>query len=241
VATVSQRLAEGHRAAQNRLSAALLTIISQSYRQAIGQGTEQRFIEQWIAATVPLVLSQRAQSAALARVYLRDAGISVVTPEPVIREAVETSLFVTGWADLLQNLQRENYTAAIERAVTEVTGAADRHALNGGRDVVATSLQAQTDFGWYRITAAKPCSWCAMLASRGAVYGRDSFAESDPRFIGDGTVKVHDHCHCTLGYLPKGEQVPDRNASWRSLWDDVTKGLSGAAAQNAFRRAYESA
>jgi hypothetical protein len=241
VATATSRAGEAHRASQARLADALIKLVGRAYRGTMNPGDLSfPMFERWLLEMLPLVYEYRDRSAALSNAYLERIGLAPVRPDPLPSEAVRTSLIVTGWASLLERIEKGVDPAeAIEKAATQAEGAADRHALDGGRSITARTLQAQTRLAWYRVTRGACCSWCAMLSSRGAVYGEDSFADSDPRFIGDGTVKVHDHCHCTLAALETDEPEPELITQRRDLWERVTKGLSGDAAQNAFRRAYE--
>ena len=52
--------------------------------------------------------------------------------------------------------------------------------------------------GWVRIARPGACWWCAMLASRGAVYRSAATAgrRVNKRFVGDGMFKFHNHCQC---------------------------------------------
>lgn len=75
----------------------------------------------------------------------------------------------------------------------QVQGAAVRLSALGGREVVRSSIDGRR-VGYVRVTGPDPCAFCTMLAGRRAVYDEDSFEDSDPRFVGWGTVKVHDSC-----------------------------------------------
>lgn len=129
------------------------------------------------------------------------------------------------------------------------TGAGVKFALNGGRGEVeqlvlldATErLKNRQVIGWARFTedsGTGPCYFCALLASKGAVYLTDtSFSRSNsmirepvqnPRgnnrrkrraFIGDGPAKVHDHCKCTLRavYTTEGK-MDDRAKFFLEQW-----------------------
>lgn len=247
MATPTSRAAEAHRSAQARLAEVLVTLTGRSYRAALTP-SDPKFtaFDTWLSYMLPLIISYRQRSTALSNDYLRRVGLTPVAPEPFEQDAARTSLVVTGWAGLLSRIEKGlEPAAALDKAVVEAAGAADRHALNGGRSATARTLQAQTRLAWYRVTRPDCCAWCAMLSSRGAVYGPDSFADSDPRFIGDGTVKIHDHCHCTLAALERDAEVPDVITQRTDLWESVTRDeagkiiLSGDAAIRAFRTAYE--
>jgi hypothetical protein len=72
--------------------------------------------------------------------------------------------------------------------LVKVVGTFGRIVLGGGRktieQAVATDRRA---LGWMRATSGSPCSFCRMLASRGAQYKTERSAGFQP----------HDHCSCT--------------------------------------------
>lgn len=240
MATLAERLADAQRASQARLAAALVAIVSRAYLSALQPGRiEFAAFERWLAQMLPVILDYRRQSEALARVYLRQLGLPPEEPENPSDDAIRTALLATGWAGLLEQIGDEiPETMALERAAVVVEGVADKHALNGGRSTVLRTFE-RTRSAWYRVTREGCCYFCAALASRGAVYQEDSFADSDPRFTGPGEVKVHDTCHCSFALLPDGESLPGRIGELSDLWKASTQGFSGNDAMNAFRRAYE--
>lgn len=244
MATVAQRRAEAQRKSQMRLAEALARLVGQSYRQLVTPETLVQvngttFAEQFIAAMAPEIVRARERSARTAAAYLRAESVPVLGPAPLPEEQLLTSLQVTGLAGLFRRIgQGVDPREAISAATKEVQGAAGRHALNGGRSALKRSILA-SDLGYYRVTRSGCCSFCAMLASRGAVYREDSFAATDPRFEGDGDAKVHDHCHCTLAVVRRGDSPPDFVQEMDRLWKETGGKLSGPDALNAFRRAYE--
>lgn len=246
--TQEQRLAEAHRTSQIRLAAALARLVGSTYRRTVTPATLQRpIVDSFIADVAPLILAYRDRSASLARTYYgRAVGAAGPDPDPLERDVVETSLIVTGWAQTLERLEAgQDPAEAIEKSLAGVVGSSLRHARNGGRTVIRNGVKRDT-LGWYRVTGAKPCYFCAMLASAGARYDEDSFDRSDPRWEGPGGAKVHDNCSCDLAPLRSREQQPaDFNLEMSALWEAVTRDdagrivLSGQDAVRAFRRAYE--
>jgi hypothetical protein len=106
-------------------------------------------------------------------------------------------------------------------------GEAGKLVLSGGRRTLIAGVdQDRRALGWERVTSGSPCSFCLMLAARGPVYG-----ERGSQF------EAHGHCSCT------GEPVFERGLSPSSdladEWSDVTEGLSGKDARNAWRRHVE--
>lgn len=254
MATLAQRRAEAHRQAQARLAAALAAIVVRTYAgvvtpSGVGKLTYPTFQEAFTLAVLPQVVRSRQRSESLAARYLASERVEALGGAPLVEEALFASMSATGFAGLVERLGKgQTPQEAITHAQTAAAGAATRHALAGGRSNLAQSLQARTDVGYYRVARAGACSFCAMLMSRGAVYGPDSFDESDPRFVGRGEIKVHDHCHCEWGIIRRGEDEPTSVQVAKELWDDsvrrsrsgdVPEGLSPAP-QDVFRRAWES-
>lgn len=157
--------------------------------------------------------------------------------------------------------------AVMREAGATAAGAADREALRGGRNLIAGYAEAdRAVVGWARVTDGDPCWFCAMLASRGAVYrdqwraryrGQtrrgarrpdrmpDGWQDWPPQRLADweaeqGLNRFHDNCHCTLvPVYSRTDWVPEASAEWRRLYTDSTRGLAGPDARAAFRAAVE--
>lgn len=138
--------------------------------------------------------------------------------------------------------------SAAARIVRDGTArAAQRHALNGGRDTIDDVVLNDPEVqGYLRLTDSDPCFFCAVLASRGAVYEEQSFVDSDPRFHGPGNQKVHDGCACTLVPIyTRDSPLEDRSREFSALWYDDDGDLkspssySGHRALLEYRRKYE--
>lgn len=155
--------------------------------------------------------------------------------------------------------------AVMRDAGATAASAADREAQRGGRNLIAGYAQAdRAVVGWARVTDADPCWWCAMLASRGAIYRSqwragfsgqtrrgarrpdrmpDGWEDWPPdRLAGweaeQGLNRFHDNCHCTIvPVYSRDGWVPEVSAQWRRLYTDSTRGLAGPAARRAFREA----
>jgi hypothetical protein len=139
---------------------------------------------------------------------------------------------------------REGRTEQLMRdAITRAAGSATRYVTTAGHDQVIDNVKADpVALGWARTTKAGCCSFCAVLASRGAVYKEDSFELSDALFVGAGEHKVHDHCGCGLRPIyTEDDPLPDRQAEYEQMW--IASGKQkrpGESPLNAFRRMYES-
>lgn len=113
---------------------------------------------------------------------------------------------------------------AAEEAFAATIGAlasrAQREVLSAGREKVQRSAPL-----WRRVTDGKPCGFCAMVASRGPVYGSAKSA-------GDGN-RYHDHCGCTVepfhGDPREWEPTPDEQRFIDAYYQSYESGMDTAA------------
>lgn len=235
------RLTEAHRLAQASLGDEVVSQLLAAW-QLVDVSRLDDTIGPWLQIVLPILQGQRASSATLAATYLSTfrslelgdsvPGFSPVLAGPAPVEQLTTSLIVTGPAYLKSAMTRGVPLAkAAEAAAAQTAAAGMRHALDGGRTTITGSIDAdRRALGWARTTSAKPCAFCAMVASRGPIYkGRASAA-----------FRPHDACHC------QPEPVYHRDAAWppgsrefRDLWDQEAQGLPSGDALNAFRRALD--
>ncbi len=114
------------------------------------------------------------------------------------------------------------------------SGTVDAAGMDAGRQAIIGAIQSdRLVLAVARGTGPDPCSFCSLLASRGFVY-KESTAG-----VGDSDVikKYHIHCHCfpIFRYVRESE-LPPLSAYFKEQWPEVTKGYSGKAARNAWRR-----
>ncbi len=147
--------------------------------------------------------------------------------------------------ELLATGRQSQIRDALNSAGMAAVGASVRHAGNGGREKIRAIAKADPKAtGYARVTRANCCFYCAMLASRGAVYKKDSFDASDARFEGAGTAKVHDTCQCGMRpmFTENENEWPEFNQEQRARWesDEMSDQLAeGVDAMLAWRRLYE--
>lgn len=209
--------------------------------------------QRWLEVMVQLVRVLNGRSAAVARDYLtafrRVEGMpnDGFTP-PLIGdidvERLVASLTIVGPHEAKQRVEQAGGTpvpSALDKIATSTAGVAQRHVVNGSRDTISATIEADRKVrGYQRITDADPCYFCAMLASRGPVYQDDSFDDADPRFYGPGDYKVHDHCNCSLEPIYHvGINPASRAEEFEALWRETGATKSGREAIKEFRRAYE--
>lgn len=122
----------------------------------------------------------------------------------------------------------------MQNASVRTAGAAVREAINGGRGVANLVTKRDRKVkGFARVTDSNPCPLCALLASRGAVYGKGGFINSDKKFkphpeasrdTPEGwtnIAKVHDNCRCMLRPVWTVAGGMDAAAMhYKQLWDE---------------------
>lgn len=117
---------------------------------------------------------------------------------------------------------------AKQKAADAVAAKVVRHVSDGGRAPLAAEVRTgnRGAVGYARVVDADPCPFCAMLASRGAVYRSDAFTGSNDLFAGDGGFKVHDGCECTLEpvYGRSATDLPPGSAELAKEWAEVAAG-----------------
>jgi hypothetical protein len=236
------RLSEAHRLAQARLgarSAQALRVIFPLLDPADLDGTFTR----WLTGVIPLVRSQHTLSARLAANYLTTFRTLELGPgaEPIIpvlaadisEEAVQTSMLVTGPVSIRSNVSKGMpLVRAMSIAEANVARSGMRHVMNGGRDTILGSVRSDSDaLGWARSTSGKACAFCALLASRGPVYGEDTV-----------DFQAHDGCSCGSEpvYRPDADWPPGARR-YDQLYQDAkaTAQAEGIDVTVAFRRSIE--
>lgn len=239
------RLTEAHRAAQGRLSAATLRDVVAVWR-LLDPAALDRSFPTYARTAAALIAARRSESASLSAAYLRafrhaegvTAPLSVALAEALASEAAMTSLLVTGPVAVKVAVRAgQPVERATATALTQAAGAVLRHVQNGGRETIDRTVERdERALGYARVTDGRPCAFCAMVASRGAVYKSETTAQ----YRDDGR-KYHDKCGCGVEpvYARDGYALPGAAAKWADLWSEATAGHSGDAAIAAFRAAYK--
>lgn len=213
------------------------TLVAQRTRQ-LAQQADPAAVDSWWAQARPellaLVAAGFAGTVALGARFLgRLAGLEGRTVEPVRARwstaRAEASLHATGPAEFKTHVAAGGSPVEARAAMaTTMSGAAQRLALAGERDTVAATVRdSDVIVGWRRQVDADPCAWCAMLASRGAVYKSAATAAGFP---------YHDHDQCIAVPLFEREQEPPEVELLYERWLQVTAGHSGRSAIREWRR-----
>lgn len=154
----------------------------------------------WLAENVALASAYSTQSAQTTSAYIdryRDAeGFAGAGPivTPTFDAALTAQILLVAGPVRVKNLVAGGMSgsAALARAKNGYAGMLRRQVLMGGRETIdRTTAQDQHAIGWRRVSDGDPCTFCAMLCSRGPVYRSAASAGS-----GQG-MHFHAHCGCT--------------------------------------------
>lgn len=132
-------------------------------------------------------------------------------------------------------------------------GKVDKYGISAGRDAIADAITSDGRVEMFaRQLGPNPCHFCSMLASRGWVYTKATAGTTSRQTTVAGNAgnfedgldgrpldvrKYHDNCHCTIISRWTAQSIlPASNQFYKEQWPIVTKGLSGNAAMNAWRR-----
>lgn len=201
-----------------------------------------------------IIAAGHARSAALAVSYLRShaslEGVVLrdfVIPQPLPAAQVEAVLRITGPVTLKRStgngVPLEQGTA---RAATQLSGAATRLAMQGGRTAITdTARRSSQIVGYRRVTVGSSCYFCALMSSRGAVYKSAATALQSAtgrrRGTQDPGESFHDHCDCTVEPLYVEETEPQSVLDLQRRYRDALDAYPGKTAIAAWRTAYEAA
>ncbi len=235
---------------------AALTEAHRLAQVALSQNTAKEFLAVWrlldpsaLNATFPeyarlakvVIDLNRSRSTDLAAAYLSafrqaegaTAPLTAARAGELAKAQALTSLTVTGPVTIRQGLRAgKPLEKAAELALVSSVGAVRRHVLQAGRETISGTVQRDEEaVGVARVTDGRPCAFCAMVASRGAVYKSEMSA----------AFEAHDHCGCTSEpvYGSDDYLAPGRSQEFADLWESSTAGKSGNDARIAFRRALE--
>jgi hypothetical protein len=233
-----QRLTETQRRAQVKVA-----LVGTARLRALWQLLDVNDIDAtrglWLAASTDVLREQYATSTAIATDYLaafREAETGakpIAAPTaPALPAVAIASLEVTGPIAIKEAIAAGATPAGAKaRAFAPLARAAQLRVLDGGRGALQRGIRSDRRvIGYQRVTDGDPCYFCAMLASRGPVYSKNSFRNA----------KVHGGCGCTVEPVYSRDGAWSGNAAqWADLWETATTGLSGQQAVNAFRRSFD--
>lgn len=175
-----------------------------------------------VDSLLPVILTQRArltarEKEALAKQfpelalpefpvwYPRDAAVKMVARAAEITPAAGAP---AGLSSTVTALSGKSTPEQLEdRYAKRVAAGAARHSKAASRDYVVQTARLNR-VQWARQLDSGACEFCALLASRGAVYTEESV-----------DFPAHDHCNCTATIAVHGRYDGDREAEEiRRMW-----------------------
>jgi len=250
VATQRQA-ADTYRRQQTALNAALVSDIMRMWRALFDPGDAEGSWRALRTAIASLVRNRSNESGRMAATYYQTArrlagapgGFTPSVAGPPDDDVLGATLDSTGFGSYLHGRKQGQHAETAKRnAGVHLAGASTRLAQQAGRETVRSSAQGDRyAIGWMRVTDADPCAWCAMLASRGAVYkSRASAGGRGGRFAGVNPDAWHNHCGCvaTPVFSDKDPRL-DAADELYDRWLDVTGGDFGKDKLRAWRRHWD--
>lgn len=198
----------------------------------------------WFDVTGPVVAAGRDEAVEAAVAYIgtfsaAETGLAVQASRPLPPDTrlLQARLLGAGpWTFKQKIGQGKPPSMAQAETLVRLAGEVTRTVIDGSRDTV-TQTATEKGYRWQRITDGDPCAFCALLASRGAVYRSQS----------SGGFQAHRACACSAEMVMRNSGFrTDESKQWGDLYDRSLREFreSGETALNAdplnvFRRAYE--
>ena len=172
------RLTEIHRLLQVRLSTQAMAATKLLWSQ-LDPASSVAAQDAWLKQQLQLMKIYDAKGSAAAAQYMADFRVAEGFPGgPIVgvddfnAEWAEESLSYNSTGKIQALTSAGMSPAAAKQAIaSNFLSAAQRVALGGGRRVMdRSSLANPKSVGWRRVSDGDPCSFCAMLVSRGPAY-----------------------------------------------------------------------
>jgi hypothetical protein len=204
---------------------AVLTAIVRSIivRDGVPVTDEQRF--QMATQVLRHVREARIGAYAAARGYLRQVDPLIDTPNTLddynLGAPIELIKRVVDDEAVTAATRRDSM--AESKAAKAITRGLARHAEQPARELVTAAAEGTERAAWQRVlTGPTSCYFCAMLASRGPVYGTKHDAltgKGTGQSIRDGQLVYvyHDGCDCLVIFVPAGAKNWEGRSEWKRL------------------------
>jgi len=205
----------------------------------------------WALKVAAIIKRHSAASAALAVRQYRKTRQSAGIAQPFTPRIQEPTMAQIGSATdwTLGTLYGDGGTR--EAAESNLLTASERLILNAGRDTTIANVKRDRQArAWARETSPGCCWFCAMLATRGAVYSSAEAAgkasptngqmptgldEQGNEFVN----RFHNNCRCRVVPVFTQFEPQAHVREWQSLWNDSTGHATGMESkQDAWKTAF---
>lgn len=215
-------LADSHRIEQVKLSQMVTALMAQAWSQTMARGTNG--FPAFLALSEMLIGRGQGMSAAMAGRYYNQLAVMAgfdpieLAGGELNRAGLAKSLKTVGPDRVAEGLARGLPIEEAQRqAMIAAMGVGKRYTLDGGRNLLLEAADRDPHIErWARVSDGNPCSFCAMLVSRGAVYHSEE----------TGGFKSHDFCGCGVRLVTADEDDGGADAQadkYKKLWDATNK------------------
>ena len=215
----AEQLTDAHRVAQANIALGTVGKLTAVFKTLLKPSNLDNYAG-YMQAMTAVIQADRDTSAHLAATYydtLRElvgveGAYDALAWDVAPVEQIQTSLLVTGPVRVKTLIGNgDTVETALEKALLASAGSTTRLVANAGRDTVRENVHRDSQsVGYQRVTDGHPCSFCEMLAGRGAVYKSETTAGRG------GHDPYHDHCLCTVEpVFFRSSGAPKRNRHGR--------------------------
>lgn len=158
--------------------------------------------------SIQATYGEQAAVAAADDLYLSRQGKPALAdlPPPVPHQPASRGQAYHAYQAVMQSYITGGYVGPIPE---KLLGAAQRLVCQPARETQAAAI-AGDGTRYARVPEPGACPFCLMLASRGAVYGREAIEESD---------RWHDNCRCSVVEVGPGEDAPQICQDLAEVWE----------------------
>lgn len=236
---------EQHRAGQATLVAGVVPLVRHAWESLL-EPHDLKGSAPKLTAAVQAILSRygRASAAAALTAYRRqrlEAGVSgrpnLPMPSQPTQEFVRAAVEKT-----LSPLYGPTTPALIDATERNLAESVSQLVLEQSREATLTAVETdRAAKGWARVAEPGACAFCAMLATRGAVYKSADTAGADQnaRFTGEGEFKYHDNCRCHVEPVFNAYEPTAQVRQWQAEWAQLKKDLGRSPSAYEWRRHFE--
>lgn len=218
-------MTDAYRRSQSKIAQKTAAETRLAYKRYLNVSALDRSTPNWILLTDQIATKGFVRAAQDSRSYLRRFVEAEGGPKGVEFPAVELDharlaedLWVNGTYNIKGKIGKGlSAEAAKAAAMKRVMGVVTEYVFDGGRGTVTKVKYSGKSGRWRRVSDGKPCTFCAMLASRGPVYSEESV-----------TFEAHTDCGCTAEPVFGDWEPTGLEAQWREVYAEAASQADAA-------------
>lgn len=202
----------------------------------------------WSLTVMSSALVRQRNSADEALFFYNQLRKTVVPGEPDFLTALATAdsqkmlerILATGPYTILSYIKQGfSPSEAKSRAFAAAASAFADEVLKGGRTITGDSIaQDSVALGYGRLPKLNACAFCVMLASRGAVYSKNTVLKTTGRARFGAGKAYHTNCACTMyPVFDREQKIPLATMSAEQEWLNHTTDVPTRDQLKTFRAA----